>query len=101
MTRKLTSLLGVDALSSRMQAETSRVLDTVNAAGSVGGGRLIEVDLTTTTQEIPHGLGRKWVGAFVVRAETPLQLSTMPTSDDRTFIGLATTTDASIAVWVF
>lgn len=102
MSRKLTQLRGVDTLSSRTQAENARVLDTINAAGEIGGGRLVkDVDVSTTAVEVAHGLGRKWVGCIVTKADTPVSIASSSSSNDGVYVLVEASAAAIVDLWIF
>lgn len=102
MTRKLTQLRGVDPFADRMQSQVSRTLDSVNAPGSIGGGRLIEdVELTASAQEITHQLGRKWAGAFIVKSSAVVSMAASASRDDARFLTVTGSGAATVSLWVF
>lgn|GEM_PF-5813883 len=59
-------------------------------AGALSGARLLTgLALTSSAQNIEHGLGREWKGAILVKTSDAVVLRTTSTQTDSKWIGLA------------
>jgi hypothetical protein len=91
------------AIENRVGLRTRQLDDAVSAlqGGALSGAvRLADVALTTSAQDIRHGLGRAWVGAIVTKSDGRA-LAVTSTRNDEVFIGLALDSAATVDVVVF
>lgn len=96
---------GTRALERRVASLTRGHADRLTSLEGLplAGAKLLRgLALTTTPQRIQHGLGKRWTGAIVTRADAAASLILSSTSNDAVFIGVAVTDGApTVDVLVF
>ncbi len=67
-----------------------------------GAQLLTDVALTTSAQELAHGLGKAWTGAFITKASTTgLSISLGSSADDAINIVITGSGSATVDILVF
>lgn len=75
----------------------------ITGAGRAGlnSGLAIKVALTTTAQDVSHGLGRAYSGWFLVDTDAPTMPSVAGGGDTSKFISIKGSAAANVTVWVY
>lgn len=68
---------------------------------SITNGRAIEVSLTTSAQNIRHGLGKTYQGWFFIKKSAACDAFQTASSDDSRYLNLTGTAAATVTIWVF
>jgi hypothetical protein len=86
----------------RMQDALGVVIEPLLRIPILDGVLLEDVELTTSFQDFPHGLGRKWRGFFVVKtAATTSTVRYEASVDESKLIRLRGGGAGTVSVWVF
>ena len=92
-----------DATLNRVQERLESAFVPISRCSLINGRLIEDLDLSTTTLNIPHGLGRPYQGYLVadLNADARVYRDTSSTSDPSQFLPLRASGTVTAKVWVF
>lgn len=93
-------LVRMERRTARQGREAGARLDALET--SISKGVLLrDVALTTTPQDIEHGLGREFDGAWIVKGDVAAGLAVADSQNNKTWVRLSVSAAGTFNVWVF